>query len=264
MGQRCKGTGVVPPVGSAERNILDKYQTACRDNGLLDFEDMYNRFLRARTAATAPATATADTALRVCHTGRILCAASALRQAGNRASTDVDHLLLDEAQDTSESQLALLKLLAPRGIVNITAVGDADQTIYSFRGSRPDVLSRIGTHWRCQTLILPTNYRCGGAIVSAARSLIESSSLREVATPLLAARNLSDVGSVQVHAHSTRDEELQRLAEAHTEELCEATRPEIREDHIRRCVHWLQLLLAFVEDEEVDEWRGGGGRGEEV
>ena len=39
--------------------------------------------------------------------------------------------MLDEAQDTSESQLALVTKLAPRGVTAITAVGDADQTIVS-------------------------------------------------------------------------------------------------------------------------------------
>ena len=41
------------------------------------------------------------------------------------------HVMLDEAQDTSESQLALVTKLAPRGVTAITAVGDADQTIVS-------------------------------------------------------------------------------------------------------------------------------------
>ena len=73
------------------------------------------------------------------------------------------HILIDEVQDTSEKQLQvlplslrhtyvqlhtyvhlhtpaqLLQLLAPRGVVALTAVGDDDQTIYGFRGSRPDV-----------------------------------------------------------------------------------------------------------------------------
>ena len=40
-------------------------------------------------------------------------------------------VLLDEAQDTSDSQFAMLQLLAPRDHVSVTAVGDADQVIYA-------------------------------------------------------------------------------------------------------------------------------------
>ena len=180
---RSKGSQSVPPAGSREYTLLEAYQSALRAAGAMDFEDM------------------------------ILLAAQALRQAGPSIEPHHEHLLLDEAQDTSESQFNLLKLLAPRGQVAVTAVGDADQTIYSFRGSRPDVLARIGSWWQCQTLVLPTNYRCGGAVVEAARSLIEASSLRDDAPPLLAARNLAHLGSVVVHEHATRDEERRRLAD---------------------------------------------------
>ena len=180
---RSKGSQSVPPAGSREYTLLEAYQSALRAAGAMDFEDM------------------------------ILLAAQALRQVGPSIEPHHEHLLLDEAQDTSESQFNLLKLLAPRGQVAVTAVGDADQTIYSFRGSRPDVLARIGSWWQCQTLVLPTNYRCGGAVVEAARSLIEASSLRDDAPPLLAARNLAHLGSVVVHEHATRDEERRRLAD---------------------------------------------------
>ena len=181
MVAKSKGSGTIPAKGSDERAVLEAYQAALRACGQIDFEDM------------------------------ILLATQALRESG-ASSSPFEHLLLDEAQDTSDSQLALLQQLAPRGIVSVTAVGDADQTIYSFRGSKPDVLSRIASWWRCQTLLLPTNYRCGGAIVAAARMLIESSSLRESTTPLLAARHLTKTGDVQVHEHATRHEETSRLA----------------------------------------------------
>ena len=55
--------------------------------------------------------------------------------------------------------------------------------IYSFRGSRPDVLSRIGAWWQCQTLVLPTNYRCGGVVVDTARALSACATTRPSAQP---------------------------------------------------------------------------------
>ena len=98
---RHKGAGTAPPAGSSERALLEAYQHACRASGVVDFEDM------------------------------ILLAAQALRQTGCPAALSFDHLLLDEAQDTSDSQFAMLQLLAPRDHVSVTAVGDADQVIYA-------------------------------------------------------------------------------------------------------------------------------------
>ena len=80
-----------------------------------------------------------------------------------------------------------------------------------FRGSRPGVLSRIGSWWRCRTLVLPTNYRSGGVIVATARALIEASNLREVKTPLLSSGPLATAGTVRVLAHATRHEEDEHL-----------------------------------------------------
>lgn len=53
----------------------------------------------------------------------------------------VDHLIVDEAQDMNGTQIALLRILAgTRGKVML--VGDEDQAIYDWRGSKPDYLTR--------------------------------------------------------------------------------------------------------------------------
>ena len=122
------------------------------------------------------------------------------------------HLLLDEAQDTSEAQFALLEALAPQAVplerrTTITAVGDPDQTIYGFRGTRSDVLSRIATRFDCVPLALPTNYRCASAIVEMARAVIEGSAVRDEA-PLLAARQAA-AGQVRAFQFDGRNAELE-------------------------------------------------------
>ena len=169
---KVKGNGKPPAAGSSERRLFDAYNTALRSVNAIDFDDM------------------------------ITIAAEALR-CGAAPRPQLTHVLLDEAQDTSESQLQLLELLAPPGEVAITIVGDSDQQIYSFRGSRPDVLTRLGKRWGCWTLTLPTNYRCGGAVVEVAKALIEGSSLRETATPLLTARDLAGLGRCAISQSSS-------------------------------------------------------------
>jgi superfamily I DNA/RNA helicase len=184
---RVKGSGSLPAHDSSERHIVEEYQRMLRERGEIDFEDM------------------------------VLSAAHVLRQAASASTASAfpakpfDHLLLDEAQDMSASQIQLLQLLAPHGSAVVTAVGDSDQQIYSWRGSRVGVLSEIATFWGCDVLSLPTNYRCGQGIVRAAKALIEGSSLRESPTPLLTAPRLRDTGSVHVHACGSRVEELQLL-----------------------------------------------------
>ena len=69
--------------------------------------------------------------------------------------------------------------------------------------ARPDVLTRLGKRWGCWTLTLPTNYRCGGAVVEVAKALIEGSSLRETATPLLTARDLAGLGRCAISQSSS-------------------------------------------------------------
>ena len=93
----------------------------------------------------------------------------------------------------------------------VTLVGDADQTIYGFRGTKHDVLNRIGSHFGCMSLVLPTNYRCGERIVAIARDVIEASAVRE-GGPLLAARS-AGCGVVRALCCSGRTVELEAIAQ---------------------------------------------------
>jgi len=84
----------------------------------------------------------------------------------------IRYLLVDEYQDTNTSQYELVKLLVgERG--RLTVVGDDDQSIYSWRGAKPQNLVLLGQDYPNLRLIkLEQNYRSTSRILRAANILI--------------------------------------------------------------------------------------------
>ena len=84
----------------------------------------------------------------------------------------IRYLLVDEYQDTNTSQYQLVKLLVGER-ARFTVVGDDDQSIYSWRGARPQNLVLLGKDYPGLRLIkLEQNYRSAGRILKAANILI--------------------------------------------------------------------------------------------
>ncbi|MCM0648453.1 ATP-dependent helicase [Clostridium swellfunianum] len=87
------------------------------------------------------------------------------------------YILVDEFQDSDNIQLEILHFL--NSYNNIFAVGDEDQCIYSFRGSRPDYMVDFHKHFEeGKKLQLSTNYRSAENIVNIAASLIKNNGRR--------------------------------------------------------------------------------------
>ncbi|MGH8614346.1 MAG: DNA helicase II [Gammaproteobacteria bacterium] len=88
------------------------------------------------------------------------------------------HLLVDEFQDTNAIQYAWLRLLASeRG--KVFAVGDDDQSIYSWRGARMHNMQQfIQDYAAARLLRLEQNYRSTGNILAAANALITHNTQR--------------------------------------------------------------------------------------
>ncbi|CAG9433186.1 ATP-dependent DNA helicase Rep [Providencia alcalifaciens] len=84
----------------------------------------------------------------------------------------IRYLLVDEYQDTNTSQYQLVKLLVGQR-ARFTVVGDDDQSIYSWRGARPQNLVLLSQDFpKLNVIKLEQNYRSSGRILKAANILI--------------------------------------------------------------------------------------------
>lgn len=87
-------------------------------------------------------------------------------------------ILIDEYQDTNEAQYVLVKLLA-QNHQNVFAVGDPDQSIYSWRGANiQNILNFERDFPGAKIITLEQNYRSKETILSAACALIEHNESR--------------------------------------------------------------------------------------
>ena len=88
------------------------------------------------------------------------------------------HILVDEFQDLSLIQYAILKGLAERG-ASLFVVGDEDQSIYGFRGASPDILFRFEKDFPfCEKIFLQDNFRSKEEIVELSSRLIRKNKER--------------------------------------------------------------------------------------
>lgn len=88
------------------------------------------------------------------------------------------YILIDEFQDINRIQYEIIRLLAkPEN--NLFVVGDDDQSIYRFRGAKPEILLGFTKDYpEAKLTILNKNYRSTGAIVNRAAQLIDHNEQR--------------------------------------------------------------------------------------
>ena len=130
------------------------------------------------------------------------------------------HVLVDEYQDTNHAQYMLIKeLVGTEGeglpLAELCVVGDADQSIYAFRGANiRNILQFEADYPSAKTILLEQNYRSTQNILNAANSVISNNEGRR-------AKNLwSDAGSgalikgyVAESEHDEADFVLQQIKE---------------------------------------------------
>lgn len=96
------------------------------------------------------------------------------------------YILVDEFQDINQLQYDIVRMLAkPQD--NLFIVGDDDQSIYHFRGARPEIMLNFTKDYpNAERVILDVNYRCSKKILSSAMNVIGENKKRfqkELSTP---------------------------------------------------------------------------------
>jgi len=148
-------SGLIPPEQAAVESEDPAAHTAAR------LYSAYNRHLKAYNAVDFDDLIGLPVQLFEQHPERLEAWQNRLR-----------YLLVDEYQDTNATQYRLVRLLMGlRGA--LTVVGDDDQSIYAWRGARPENLAQLQEDFPGLTVIkLEQNYRSMGRILQAANRLI--------------------------------------------------------------------------------------------
>ena len=96
-----------------------------------------------------------------------------LRQWQNK----IHYIMVDEFQDSSTRQYELVSLLSQKH-GNLFVVGDPDQTIYTWRGAKPEILVNFDKDEKTKTIIMNQNYRSTPQILDVANTIISKNTMR--------------------------------------------------------------------------------------
>lgn len=120
------------------------------------------------------------------------------------------YILIDEFQDINILQYDIVRMLA-RPENNLFIVGDDDQSIYRFRGAKPEIMLNFPKDYpECKRILLDINYRSNMHIVKTATDLISHNKIRYQKT--LKAHN-RDGNEVMIGHFETMTEQNKSLAE---------------------------------------------------
>lgn len=131
--------------------VYRQYEEICRRSGLVDFAELLLRSLE------------------------LLQQNESIR---DHYQQRFQHILVDEFQDTNSIQYAWLRMLAGQNNF-VMAVGDDDQSIYSWRGAKIENIHRFSQDFRqVKTIRLEQNYRSTQTILDAANAVIDNNTNR--------------------------------------------------------------------------------------
>lgn len=127
-------------------------------------------------------------------------------------SSTYRYWFVDEFQDTTGAQYALIRDMAARNFKNIFAVADDDQIIYQWNGASYKFFEVFNNDFSPTTIFLPTNYRCPPDVVHCANLLIRHNKLRTPNKPPLMAAKLESEKTIRLRKYQTDAEEFEAVA----------------------------------------------------
>ena len=127
----------------------------------------------------------------------------------NKWQRKIQHILIDEFQDTNDVEYKLVKLLTSP-MTSLYVVGDPDQTIYTWRGANQDIILNLEKDYPgIKTTILDRNYRSTQTILNSANKLIAHNKFR-VPKNLYTENNKGD--QITVKSSSSTNSEAEYVA----------------------------------------------------
>ena len=128
------------------------------------------------------------------------------------------YICVDEAQDTSKIQHAIIALLASR-TENLIMVGDEDQSIYGFRAAYPEALLEFEQrHAGAKVLLMEENFRSDANIVAAADHFIQKNTMRHEKHMRASRESVQQIKEISVGTRKAQYAYLAKVAEGCTTE----------------------------------------------
>lgn len=138
-------------------------------------------------------------------------------------SSKINHILIDEYQDTNALQSALVDMLL-NGSSTITAVGDDDQSIYRWRGAKTEYILEFEKNYKGVNIVtLEENYRSTQSILTAANNVIKNNEERHEKVLFSNIESSSDDISLTTFSRSW--DEAESIAESIKEQMDQGRQP---------------------------------------
>ena len=157
--QNLKDQKILP----SQKSLITKYSSI---ENIVDVYELYQQRLLEINAV--------DFGDILLHSYQILFTNENIRQL---YAKNIEHILIDEFQDTNHIQYELIKLLLNNNR-NLFCVGDDDQSIYAWRGAKIENIINFPNEFSCSVVRLTKNYRSNHSILNAASSIINNNQNR--------------------------------------------------------------------------------------